>query len=101
MEILWLKSHGLPHALIAQLADMSEYLLCSDFELFVVGGVEKLKEVHIYRPASKLVVHATSLEEYFRLNPPATIKEAQSESARDSLRTFRFQTFKKPQFPTV
>ena len=79
MEILWLKSHGLPHAMIAQLAGVSENTLRAAFELFVAGGVEKLKEVHFYRPESKLVAHAASLEEYFRLNPPATIKEAQSE----------------------
>lgn len=79
MEVLWLKSHDLPHALIAQLAGVSENTVRADFELFVAGGVEKLKEVHFYRPESKLALHATSLEEYFRLNPPATIKEAQSE----------------------
>jgi transposase len=79
MEVLWLKSHGLPHALIAQLAGVSENTLRADFELFITGGIEKLKEVHFYRPESKLVAHASSLEEYFRLNPPATIKEAQSE----------------------
>lgn len=79
MEVLWLKSHGLPHAVIAQLAGVSENTLRDDFELFLAGGVEKLKEVHFYRPESKLVAHAASLEEYFRLNPLATIKEAQSE----------------------
>jgi hypothetical protein len=41
------------------------------------------------------------LEEYFQLNPPATIKEAQRESALDSLLIPRFQTFKKAQFATV
>ena len=61
MEILWLKSHGLPHAMIAQLAGVSENTLRAAFELFVAGGVEKLEEVHFYRPASKLVAHAASL----------------------------------------
>lgn len=79
MEALWLKSYALPHALIAQLAGVTENTLRDYFELFRAGGVEKLKEVHFYRPESKLVAHASSLEEYFRLNPPATIKEAQSE----------------------
>ena len=79
MEVLWLKSHDLPHGLIAQLASVSENTMRDYFELFVTGGVAKLKEVHFYRPESQLVVHATSLEEYFRLNPPATLTEAQSE----------------------
>jgi hypothetical protein len=41
--------------------------------------VDGLKQVHCYRPESELVQHATSLEDYFRQNPPASIKEAQSE----------------------
>jgi hypothetical protein len=54
------------------------------FELFTEGGIEKLKEVHFYRPESALVAHVTSSEEYgadycARVYPPATIKEAQSE----------------------
>jgi len=79
MEVLWLKSHNLPHALIAKLAGVTENTMRDYLELFLEGGIEKLKEVHFYRPESKLVAHASSLEEYFRLNPPATIKEAQSE----------------------
>jgi transposase len=79
MEVLWLKSHDLPHALIAKLAGVSENTIRDYFELFLAGGLEKLKEVHFYRPESELVPYAHSLEEYFRLNPPATIKEAQSE----------------------
>ena len=79
MEVLWLKSHELPHALIAQLAGITENTMREYFQLFIEGGVEKLKEVNFYRPESELVTHATSLEAYFRANPPATIKEAQSE----------------------
>ena len=41
--------------------------------------MEKLKEVHIYRPESALPAHYTSLEAYFRAHPPARIKEAQRE----------------------
>lgn len=79
MEALWLKSHDLPHAMIAQLAGVSENTVRDYFELYSTGGLDKLKAVHFYRPESALLAHAHSLEEYFRLNPPATIKEAQSE----------------------
>jgi len=79
MEALWLKSHDLPHALTAKLAGISENTLREYFQLYLEGGVEKLKEVDFYRPESELVPHTTSLEAYFRENPPATIKEAQSE----------------------
>ncbi len=79
MEALWLKSHDLPHALIAKLAGVSENTIREYFQLFSEGGIEKLKEINFHRPESELVEHVTSLEGYFRENPPATIKEAQSE----------------------
>ncbi len=79
MEVLWLKSHGLPHEQIAKLAGISETTMREYFELYAKGGVEGLKEVLFYRPESELVQHVTSLEAYFRANPPASIKEAQSE----------------------
>ena len=79
MEALWLKSHGLPHAQIAKLVNVSENTLRDYFELYQEGGVEKLKEVNFYRPGSALDAHSSSLEAYFRDNPPASIKEAQSE----------------------
>ena len=79
MEVLWLKSHGLPHARIAQLGGVSENTVREYFQLYEAGGVEKLKEVHWHRPGSALHDHTTTLEAHFRANPPATIKEAQSE----------------------
>jgi len=79
MEVLWLKSHGLPHAQIAELGGIAETTMREYFRLYQEGGIEGLKQVHFYRPESELVQHANSLEEYFRLNPPASIKEAQSE----------------------
>ncbi|MCL4393869.1 MAG: hypothetical protein M1482_03510 [Chloroflexi bacterium] len=79
MEVLWLKSHDLPHALIAKLAGISENTMREYFQLYREGSVEKLKAVDFYRPESALITHTTSLEAYFREHPPATIKEAQSE----------------------
>lgn len=79
MEVLWLKSQGLPHAQIAQLAGVSENTMREYLRLYEEGGIEKLKEVHFYRPDSELSAHFTSLEAYFRAHPPASVKEAQSE----------------------
>ena len=39
---------------------------------------EKLKELHFYRPESKLGEHKQTIEDYFREHPPTTIKEAMS-----------------------
>lgn len=79
MEVLWLKSHNLPHALIAKLAGVSENTMREYFRLYAAGGVDKLQEVNFYRPESELQTHVTSLEAYFQANPPASIKEAQNE----------------------
>jgi len=79
MEALWLKSHGLPHRQIAQLVNITENTLRDYFQLYLEGGVERLKEVAIQGPESALQEHYTSLEAYFRAHPPATIKEAQNK----------------------
>ena len=79
MEVLWLKSQGLPHAQIATLGNISETTMREYFQLYLDGGVAGLKQVQFYRPESELMPHVNSLEEYFRVNPPASIKEAQSE----------------------
>ena len=79
METLWLKSHDLPHALIAELAGVCENTMRDYFQLYQDGGIEKLKELNFHQPASALQEHTATLEAHFREHPPATIKEAQSE----------------------
>ena len=79
MEALWLKSHGLPHAQIAELVGVSENTVRDYFGLYAAGGVEKLKELNWYQPGSVLDEQITSLEAYFREHPPASVKEAQSK----------------------
>jgi transposase len=79
MEVLWLKSHGLPHEQIAQLGGITENTMREYFRLYEEGGLEKLKEVKWEGPQSELMGQVTSLEAYFRANPPASIREAQSE----------------------
>jgi transposase len=76
MEVLWLKSQGLPHQQICQLAGISENTLRSYCRDYQDGGIEKLKEINFYRPKSELEAHRSTLEEYFRAHPPATIAEA-------------------------
>ncbi len=79
MEALWLKWHDLPHAQIAELVGVTENTVRDFFELYQQGCLEKLKELNYYIPSSKLNAHVISLEGHFRNNPPASIKEAQSE----------------------
>jgi len=79
MEALWLKSQGLPHHQITTLAGISENTLRSYLQEYVEGGLEQLKKVNFYRPESELMQHQTTVEAYFRENPPATINEAVAE----------------------
>lgn len=79
MEALWLKAHGLPHAQIAELVGVTENTMREYFELYQQGGIEKLKELNYYQPASQLNAHIVSLEAHFKENPPASIKQAQHE----------------------
>ena len=77
--VLWLKSHGLAHELIARLAGVSENTMRDYFALYAGGGLDQLKAVNLYRPVSDLAAYTTTLEAHFRDHPPATIKEAQHE----------------------
>ena len=81
METLWLKSHDLPHWQIAQLAGECENTMRSHFALYEEGGIEKLKEIRLYRPQSELAAHTTTLEAHFQAHPPTTINQAQHEIA--------------------
>ena len=76
MEALWLKSQGLPHNEICRLTGISKHTLIRYLKAYKKGGIEKLKEINFYCPTSKLEEHTSTIEDYFRENPPATIKEA-------------------------
>lgn len=79
MEVVWLKSQGLAHREIARLAAVSPNTVRSYLRMYQQGGIERLKEIHFYRPQSELEAHKTALEAHFREHPPATVKEAMSE----------------------
>ena len=75
----WLKSQGLSHQQIAKLVGVTQNTIREYFEMYKAGGIEQLKQVTFYRPKSELESHTTTLEAHLQANPPATIKEAQSE----------------------
>jgi transposase len=76
MEALWLKSQDLAHNEICRLTGISKDTLIRYLKAYRKGGIEKLKEVNFYSPQSKLAEYTSTIEAYFRNNPPATIKEA-------------------------
>ena len=79
MEALWLKSQGLPHQAICRLTGIGATTLTSYLRAYRRGGLEALKEVKFYRPASELQAYRGTLEAYFREHPPATAKEAMAK----------------------
>jgi transposase len=54
MQALLLKSQGLRHQEIAEILNISETTLREYFDLYLVGGIEALKELHYQGKANRL-----------------------------------------------
>ena len=76
MDALLLKSQGLTHKKIGEILGICQDTLREYFGQYLTGGIEGLKELNFYRPKTELVNHISTIEDDFRSNPPATIKEA-------------------------
>jgi transposase len=76
MEVLWLKSQGLPHKKIAKLAGVCDNALTKYLRLYQQGGLDEIRKVNFYRPQSELEKYSESIEQHFRDNPVASINEA-------------------------
>lgn len=79
MEVLWLKSQGLPHKQIAKIAGVCDNAVTKYLRLYRQGGLDEVKKVNFYRPQSELENHRESIEQHFRKNPVASIAEAAAE----------------------
>jgi len=76
MEALLLKSQGLSHGEIGKIVGVCQDTLREYLSQYQSGGIEALKVINFYQPKSELAEHRETLEDEFRANPPATIKEA-------------------------
>ena len=76
MEILWLKAHGQPHALIAQLAGVSRPTVQRLLDLYEAGRLTAVRKFNWKAPASALTPHRLLLEAEFAARPPHTVGEA-------------------------
>jgi transposase len=76
LEVLWLKSHGLPHHQIATLAGVSPRTVQRYLDEYLQGGLAQVRRCNWKGPHSALEDHEESLEEYFWDHPPRTTKEA-------------------------
>ena len=76
MEALLLKSQGLSHGDIGKIVGVCQDTLREYFYQYKSGGIEALKVIKFYQPKSELAKHRGTIEDEFRANPPATVKEA-------------------------
>lgn len=76
MEVLWLKSHGLPHRQIADLAGVSLRTVQRYLDDYLGGGLKALRRCKWRGPRTVLLQHEGAIEEYFWDHPPRTIKQA-------------------------
>jgi transposase len=75
-EVAYLKALEFSHQEIGRIARVSQPTVHSCLENYQAGGLDKLKEVKVYRPTSELNDHRATLEEEFKVRPPKTINEA-------------------------
>jgi transposase len=76
MEVLWLKSHGLPHRQIADLAGVSLRTVQRYLDEYLAGGLALVRRCHWRGPKTVLLRHEQSIQEYFWDHPPRNTKEA-------------------------
>src|SRR5688500_4528807 len=81
MEVLWLKSKGLTHAAIADLASVSPRSVQRYLDEFERGGLDLIRRVPWQGKRSELAEHQVSLEDYFLQHPPRSAREAQQAIA--------------------
>jgi transposase len=82
MEVLWLKSQGLTHADIAELADVSPRSVQRYLDEFAEGGLDRIRQLNWQGKACELDEHQQSLEDYFIEHPPHSAREAQEAIQR-------------------
>jgi transposase len=78
MEVLWLKSFGLPHDRIALYANVSRRTVQRYLDEYLEGGLPGLRRCRSHRPQTALAEHLDSLEEYFQKHPVRSAKQAQA-----------------------
>src|SRR5579885_1549430 len=78
MEVLWLKSKGLTHDDIADLAAVSRRSVQRYLDEYLQGGLAQIRRCPWTGPTCALDEHRQALEEHFRQHPPRSTKEAQA-----------------------
>jgi transposase len=77
MEVLWLKHHGETHERIATLAGVSRSSVQRYLTEFLHGGLDEVRRCPYAGQTSALETHRASLDDYFRVHPPRSVRQAQ------------------------
>jgi transposase len=78
MEVLYLKSQGLQHKRICSLCRITEATLTTYIKDYQMGGIDLLKKLDYKGQPSQLREHESTIEQYFKDNPPRNTAEAQA-----------------------
>ena len=79
IDVLYLKSQGLPHKDIRRLCRISKTTLTVYLRQYQADGIEGLKRFNYKGSPSTLNPHAETLKAHFKEHPPRTVAEAQAE----------------------
>jgi transposase len=82
MEVLWLKSRGLPHAEIASLSGTSVRSVQRFLAEYRQGGLARVRTLGWRGKPNELLPHRESLEAHFLEHPPRSVLEAQAAIER-------------------
>lgn len=84
MEVVWLKSQGLTHEVIARLAGVARRSVQRYLDDFAAGGVARLRRLAWPGKPNELAAHRDNLEDYFLEHPPRSAREAQDLIAQQT-----------------
>jgi transposase len=82
MEVLWLKSRGLPHEEIAALAGTSLRSVQRFLAEYRAGGLDRVRALGWRGKPDELAPHRESLEAHFLEHPPRSVSGAQAAIER-------------------
>lgn len=78
MEVLWLKSKGLPHVEIARLTELGRRTVQRYLDAYLDGGIAAVKRLGWRGARNQLAEHRSDLEAHFLENPPRSAAEARA-----------------------
>src|SRR5215469_11203598 len=79
MDVVLLKGFGLSNDLICKITGVCGNTMREYWKQYEAGGIERLKEVHFYKPSSELNEYTGTIEQYFMENPPTSILQASAK----------------------